>query len=97
MAVYAYLIKYYGSIQACSVAEPLDTITTKDRFALVTVQEEDYAVADIFMRFLTPRELFNATGFPEDYIPDCFLENSGDMEVLRETVNTWIKETIYED
>lgn len=70
MAVYAYLIKYYGSIQACSVAEPLDTITTKDRFALVTVQEEDYAVADIFMRFLTPRELFNATGFPEDYIID---------------------------
>ncbi len=70
MAVYAYLIKYYGSIQACSVAEPLDTVTTKDRFALVTVQEEDYAVADIFMRFLTPRELFNATGFPEDYIID---------------------------
>lgn len=70
MAVYAYLIKYYGSIQACSVAEPLDTITTKDRFALVTVQEEDYAVADIFMRFLTPRELFNATGFPANYIID---------------------------
>lgn len=70
MAVYAYLIKYYGSISACSVAEPLDTITTKDRFALVTVQEEDYAVADIFMRFLTPRELFSATGFPEDYIID---------------------------
>lgn len=70
MAVYAYLIKYYGSIQACSVAEPLDTITTKDRFALVTVQEQDYAIADIFMRFLTPRELFNATGFPEDYIID---------------------------
>lgn len=70
MAVYAYLIKYYGSISACSVAEPLDTITTKDRFALVTVQEEDYAVADIFMRFLTPRELFSATGFPENYIID---------------------------
>lgn len=70
MAVYAYLIKYYGSIEACSVAEPLDTITTKDRFALVTVREEDYAVADIFMRFLTPRELFNATGFPENYIID---------------------------
>ena len=33
----------------------------------------------------------------DDYIPDCFLENSGDIEVLRETVNTWIKETIYED
>ena len=33
----------------------------------------------------------------DDYIPDCFLENSGDVETLRETVNTWIKETIYAD
>jgi len=70
MAVYAYLIKYYGSIEACSAQEPLHTITTKDRFALVTVQEQDYIVADIFMRFLTPRELFNATGFPENYVID---------------------------
>ena len=31
----------------------------------------------------------------DDYIPDCFLENSGDIDDLKETVNTWIKETIY--
>lgn len=31
----------------------------------------------------------------DDYIPDCFLENSGDIDALKETVNTWIKETIY--
>jgi len=33
----------------------------------------------------------------DDYFPDCYLENSGDMDALRETVNTWIKETIYAD
>lgn len=69
-AVYAYLVKYYGQIEASSVDKPLDTLTTKDRFALVTVQEENYIIEDIYMRFLTPREMFNATGFPEDYIID---------------------------
>lgn len=48
---------------------PLDTIVTKDRFALVTVTiaGEEYVIADIGMRMLTPRELFIAQGFPRDY------------------------------
>lgn len=33
-----FLIKYYGQGSAKSLSEPLDTITTKDRFALVTTQ-----------------------------------------------------------
>lgn len=33
----------------------------------------------------------------DDYFPDYYIENSGDLEQLRETVNTWIKETIYAD
>lgn len=70
MAVYAYLIKYYGQIEAKGVDVPLDTLTTKDRFALITVKEENYIIEDIFMRFLTPREMFNATGFPDNYIID---------------------------
>lgn len=70
LAVYAYLIKYYGSIEACGMNEPLDTITTKDRFAIITIGEENYIVKDIYMRFLTPRELFRASGFPEDYVID---------------------------
>jgi len=70
IAVYAYLIKYYGSIEACGMNDPLDTITTKDRFAVVTIGEENYVVKDIYMRFLTPRELFRASGFPEDYVID---------------------------
>ena len=70
MAVYAYLIKYYGQVQACSMDEPLDTLTTKDRFAIVTVGEDNYVIKDIFMRMLTPREMFRASGFPDDYVID---------------------------
>ncbi len=68
--VQAFLIKYYGASHAVSVESPLHTITTKDRFGLVTVKGEDYRIADIGLRMLTPRELFNANDFPSDYIID---------------------------
>jgi DNA (cytosine-5)-methyltransferase 1 len=43
---------------------PLDTITTKERYALctVTIGGEEYAIVDIGMRMLTPRELFLCRG-----------------------------------
>ena len=50
--------------------EPLDTITSHDRFGLVMVHGEPYQIVDIGMRMLTPRELFDAQGFPHDYIID---------------------------
>ncbi|WPK69142.1 hypothetical protein EUCA11A_33300 [Eubacterium callanderi] len=50
--------------------EPIHTITAKDWFGLVTVQEIDYRIVDIGMRMLTPRELFRAQGFPESYVID---------------------------
>lgn len=65
--VQAFLVKYFSNGAAKSVDEPLDTITTKDRFALVTIHGEEYIITDIRMRMLQPRELFNAQGFPEDY------------------------------
>lgn len=65
--VRAFLLKYYGTDQAPNLRAPLDTVTTKDRFGLVTVAGQDYAIADIGMRMLTPRELFRAQGFPDDY------------------------------
>lgn len=68
--VQAFLVKYFSTGAAKSVNEPLDTVTTKDRFALVTVHGEKYIIADIKMRMLQPRELFNAQGFPHDYIID---------------------------
>lgn len=70
--VRAFLLKYYGTDQDPQLGEPLHTVTTKDRYGLVTVTiaGEEYVIVDIGMRMLTPRELFNAQGFPPDYIID---------------------------
>lgn len=68
--VRALLLKYYGTDQDPELREPLHTVTTKDRFGLVTVQGQDYYIADIGMRMLQPRELYRAQGFPDSYIID---------------------------
>lgn len=66
--VRAFLIKYFGTDQDPRLEEPLHTITSKDRFGLVTVHGEDYVIADIGLRMLTPPELYRAQGFPEHYL-----------------------------
>lgn len=66
--VRAFLVKYYGTDQDPKLTEPLHTVTTKDRFGLVTVKGQQYEIADIGLRMLTPRELFRAQGFSDDYI-----------------------------
>lgn len=67
--VTAFLLKYYGGHKnGQSLNEPLHTITTKDRFGLITVKGEDYQITDIAMRMLKPHELFKAQGFPDNYI-----------------------------
>ncbi len=68
--VRAFLLKYYGTDQDPKLREPLHTVTTKDRFGLVTVHGTDYQIVDIGMRMLTPRELFRAQGFPDSYVID---------------------------
>ena len=69
--VRAFLIAYYGSEQeGQGLFDPARTVTTRDRFGLVMVHGEPYQIADIGMRMLSPRELFNAQGFPADYIID---------------------------
>jgi DNA (cytosine-5)-methyltransferase 1 len=65
--VRAFLIAYYGSDQDPRLEDPMHTVTTKHRFGLVTVQGEEYAIVDIGLRMLSPRELYNAQGFPADY------------------------------
>lgn len=73
--VKAFLVKYYGSgDNAVSCELPAPTITAKDRMGLVTVYGEDYKIVDIGLRMLTPRELFDAQGFPSDYIIDVDAE-----------------------
>ena len=69
--VRAFLVKYYSNGDGGSGCDkPAPTITAKDRLGLVTVRGQDYAIVDIGLRMLTPRELFDAQGFPDDYIID---------------------------
>ena len=68
--VRAFLLKYYGTDSTIPCSEPLHTVTTRDRFGLVTVRGEDYQIVDIGMRMLEPHELFAAQGFPADYVID---------------------------
>lgn len=78
----AFLVKYYGTdgdgetSQIQPVDRPLDTVTTRARFAVVTVtiDAKTYIIVDIGLRMLTPRELARAQGFPESYIldPECW-------------------------
>ncbi|MFN3495759.1 MAG: DNA cytosine methyltransferase, partial [Hydrogenophaga sp.] len=68
--VRAFMVKYYGTDQDPALREPLHTVTTKDRFGLVTIKGEPYAIVDIGLRMLTPRELYRAQGFPESYAID---------------------------
>lgn len=72
-AVYAFLAKYYGEgLPSQAASEPLHTVTAKPRHGVVTVtiQGQPYAIVDIGMRMLTPRERFNAQGFRADYTID---------------------------
>lgn len=64
------MTQYNGSSIGQDMREPLNTISTHDRFGLVIVNGQDYAIIDIGMRMLEPHELFAAQGFPRDYIID---------------------------
>lgn len=66
--VRAFLMKYYGnSTNGQSLREPLHTVTTKERYGLVTIKGQDYQIVDIGMRMLQPHELYAAQGFPKNY------------------------------
>lgn len=66
--VRSFLLAYYGASETHSLTDPLNTVTSRDRFGLVTIQGQDYQIVDIGLRMLQPRELFRAQGFPDDYI-----------------------------
>lgn len=68
--VRAFLMKYYGQGVGQDIKEPLDTVTSRDRFGLVTIKGVDYQIVDIGLRMLEPRELYGCQGFPDDYIID---------------------------
>ncbi|MFN7929865.1 MAG: DNA cytosine methyltransferase [Blastocatellia bacterium] len=65
-----FLVKYNGTAKAASIDEPIDTLSTKDRFGLVEPRLEGspIAVLDIHFRMLQPHELAAAQGFPKSYV-----------------------------
>lgn len=65
-----FIMEYYGCGTGQQITEPLHTVVTKDRFALITILGNQYVILDIFLRMLTPEELKLAQGFPQDYIID---------------------------
>lgn len=65
-----FIMEYYGCGTGQSLNEPLHTIVTKDRFALITIFGNEYAILDIFLRMLKPEELKLGQSFPRDYIID---------------------------
>ena len=71
--VHSFLVRYNGQSEEESLDQPLGTLTTRDRYGLVTVtiDGEEYVIADIGMRMLSPRELYKAQGFDEDYDIEC--------------------------
>jgi len=82
--VRAFLIRYFGTDQDPRITEPLHTCTTKERDAVVTVDigGEPYAIADIGMRMLQPRELYRAQGFPDTYIIERGMDEQGNWITL---------------
>lgn len=65
-----FIMEYYGQGTGQKLTDPLHTIVSKDRFALITVLGAEYVILDIFLRMLKPEELKLAQGFPKDYIID---------------------------
>jgi DNA (cytosine-5)-methyltransferase 1 len=84
--VRAFLMKYYGTDQDPRLTEPMHTLTTKHRLALVMVRGVAYVITDIGMRMLTPRELFRAQGFPDDYVIEMGWDfSTGNYQPLSKT------------
>jgi DNA (cytosine-5)-methyltransferase 1 len=59
------LVPYYGNGNARTVAEPVGTLSTRDRYALVS---GDVDINDVLFRMLEPHEIGAAMAFGADYI-----------------------------
>ena len=66
--VTSHMVKMRGTNIGFEMTEPLHTITTNDRFGLVTIKGEPYQIIDIGLRMLEPHELFACQGFNSDYV-----------------------------
>lgn len=59
------LVPYYGNGTAKTVQEPVGTLSTRDRYALV---QGDVDIEDVLFRMLEPHEIGRAMSFADEYI-----------------------------
>jgi DNA (cytosine-5)-methyltransferase 1 len=59
------LVPYYGNGTAKTVREPVGTLSTRDRYALV---QGDVDIDDVLFRMLEPHEIGRAMSFADAYI-----------------------------
>jgi DNA (cytosine-5)-methyltransferase 1 len=78
-----HLCEFYGNGQPHPITEPVPTVTTRDRFALVEPVVDGY-VLDIRFRMLQPHELSAAMSFPKGY---KFTGNKS--EQVKQIGNAW--------
>lgn len=84
--VQAFLTAFYGSeTDGNDIAQPLRTISTRDRFGIVTVKGQLYQIVDIGFRMWQPHELFAAQGFPSNYIIEYGIDEFGNTVKLTKT------------
>lgn len=67
-AVSAFLTYYYGNSNAGSITNPLGTVTTKERAAIVINPCQNVDINDCTYRMLLPSEIQRAMAFADDYI-----------------------------
>lgn len=81
--VRAFLIKYHATgHNTCSLNAPAATVVANDSLGLVTVHGALWAIVDIGMRMLTPRELFRCQGFSDTYIIDVPVQKTRHGKVV---------------
>lgn len=59
------LVPYYGNGSARPVSEPVGTLSTRDRYAIV---KGEIDINDVLFRMLEPHEIGRAMSFADDYI-----------------------------
>lgn len=86
--VVGFLWEHFGAPTEEEWSDPVGTAGGRLKFGLVIIDGMVWQIVDIGMRMLTPRELFNAQGFPADYVIDIGLSATGQEVPITKTAQT---------
>lgn len=89
-----YIIQYHGTSLAHSLDEPLNTIPSRDHFALCVPLVQGYLLIDILFRMLHWSELAAAMSFPKSYIwVNAKKKHATKKQITKMIGNAWPNET----